>query len=269
MTDAEWATVKATEKYKEKCERAARWMRECFDTTIKSAKDFKNELIDDGVLADGREVADRIRKLGTIAHGPSRENFEEKMEETAYFTSGMAEDAAKRSIKKYVKHLKLVGVTDLSTVTSRLVKKARMDHGANESGWSALSEAIADRVADGEPPYTLKVLTDKITVRLAVGHRQTAMVVNGAWARGKCFVCGKEGHQAKDCTAKCDTCGLKCCQGARGLPCAVANDVDLDKCVDGVDRPIEDFAKRKIMEKRDKARPKVGAIFSGERPLVF
>ena len=45
--------------------------------------------------------------------------------------------------------------------------------------------------------------------------------------------------------------------------------IDLDKCVNAVDDPIDDYTKRKITEKRDQMRPKVAAVFSGAGPLVF
>jgi hypothetical protein len=268
MTDAQWDAVKADPKYKDLNEKTACWMRECFDNTMQTVKDFKEALLDEDALDDGRLMVEMIKELGTIKHGPSRDKFEEEMEGKAYFTSGMPQDDAKRAVKKFVKDLELIGITDLRTVTGKLVKKARTDSGTNETGWGALSEAIADREADGEPPYSLKVLTDKITVRLAGGGRPTALAA-AFGARGKCFHCGERGHMARDCTKSCGECGLRCCPGVRGEKCAVTNDLDLDKCTNAVGEPIDDYTKRKIEEKRAQRKPKVAAVYSGDRPLVF
>jgi hypothetical protein len=49
----------------------------------------------------------------------------------------------------------------------------------------------------------------------------------------------------------------------------VTNDLDLDKCTNAVGEPIDDYTKRKIEEKRAQRKPKVAAVYSGDRPLVF
>ena len=270
MTDDEWERRKDVSVAKNA--KLARWLRACFDLGKATASNFKDELTEEGVLGDGRAIVKRIRGLAEFLTGPDRDDYEERVESVAYYKAGMSEAETLKATRDFVKDLKLLGETSHETVVSRIIKKARTDAKTNEEGFKLLSTSVHDRKIEGKPPYTVKQLAGMIAARLAVAERhgsRMALAVGKRWS-DTCFVCGGKGHMAKDCVAKCGDCGLSCCQGAQGKACAVKDaSIDVDKCTDGAGRPLDDFAKEKICQKRKKSY--VGAVLTGVsgRPLTF
>jgi hypothetical protein len=276
MTDEEWEERKGASAAKNA--KLARWLRMCFDLGKATASNFKDELTEEGVLGDGREIVKRIRGLAEFLTGPDRDAYEERVENTAYFKAGMSESETLKATRDFVKDLTILGETNHATVVSKIIKKAKTDARTNKEGFKLLSTSVHDRKIDGKPPYTVKQLAGMIAARLAVadGHeRSTALAVGKRWSNA-CFICGSKEHQARDCVGKCEECDLRCCQGAQGKVCAVKDgSIDIDKCTDGAGRLLDTLAKEKIRQKRSK---RVGAVFSvdsesdgSERPgrLVF
>ena len=225
-------------------------------------------------LGDGRAITKRIRKLDEFQSGPERDAHEYVVEKGKYYMPGMKLTETKEATRQYQRDLELLG--PLRDLQAKMVKKARQNVPELEETWVALSNAMFDREVQDLAPWTVKQVAAMIGSRLAGAHRPPNVMVTarGAGGRGQpCFVCGKPGHQARDCTARCSGCRLKCCPGSHGAACAVGEDVDLDECKDGGGRPLDDYCKDKIRAERAKAAasaPAATAVVAHDRGgLIF
>ena len=248
LDEEQWLRVKHQPAYIAATSWLARAVKAALLREKPHVKRFYNSLLEQpAVVTCGRALVLAIRAIPIFAVGAEQTIFLEALESKAYFVEGMAVVDAKLAASQLKRDFELLATQGIvGTSPIALLNKAIEKMPASLAAEAKeLRTKIFTAQTLGQPIFSYEQLSALIAghVSAATPTRPLALA-----AERKCVICGATGHDLKTCSAKCDTCHLNFCPGARGKACVVAAEQPPSGVRNALNLPLPEHLAQKLIK---------------------